>query len=139
MSATSSLHEKFLKEHNNYKKLLEQYTKVPSREKRHLRRRITLVERSVQELFQKLIQFNISSRTKYANTNKLKLLPHSAVQSVRKLGKKSAYLKDTADVARMRLVARSSRIIGAEQLSSTDYWRPIILNKLMNRVAIQLP
>jgi hypothetical protein len=69
----------------------------------------------VQELFGKIVAQKVHFR-KNARPQKLKMLPHSAMDSVKRRGNKSVYLQDSADIRRVRWVARGARVLGAGAL-----------------------
>ena len=115
MGASAGLYDQFIKEHDNYQKRLTQYATVPSRERRHLKREISRTATKVQELFRKIVAQKVHFR-KNARPKKLKMLPYSAMESVKKRGNKSVYLQDSADIRRVRWVMRGAKVLGAGAL-----------------------
>jgi hypothetical protein len=115
MGASAGLYEQFIKEHDNYQRRLAQYATVPSRERRLLKREISRTAKKIQELFRKIVAQKVHFR-KNARPQKLKMLPRSAMASVRERGTKSVYLQDSADIRRVRWVMRGAKVLGAGAL-----------------------
>ena len=115
MGTSAGLYDQFIKANDEYKKRLTQYATVPARERRLLKRDIAHTATKVQELFSKIVAQKAHFR-RNTRPKKLKLLPHSAIESVRKHGTRSVYLQDSADIRRVRWVARGAKVLGAGAL-----------------------